>query len=178
MAPYPIRVVGDPVLKQRAAEVDEIDGRLARIVDDMFTTMYEAPGLGLAAPQVGIQRRFFVYDHDEAPGVLINPEIRESSGEWSFHEGCLSIPGLYFEIVRPKQILIVGRDLDGNEVQIEADELEARLFQHELDHLDGVLMTERLDDDQRKEAKKALRELRLGHAGATPGAEAGGLRLP
>jgi peptide deformylase len=178
MAPYPIRTIGDPVLRQRAADVDEIDGRLVRIVGDMFTTMYEAPGLGLAAPQVGIQKRFFVYDHDDAPGVLINPEIRESSGEWSFHEGCLSIPGLYFEIVRPKEILIVGRDLDGNEVHIEADELEARLFQHELDHLDGVLMTERLDDDQRKEAKKALRELRLRQTGAAPGAEAGGLRLP
>ena len=178
MAPYPIRTIGDPVLKQRAAEVDEIDGRLVRIVDDMFTTMYEAPGLGLAAPQVGIQKRFFVYDHDDAPGVLVNPEIRDSDGEWSFHEGCLSIPGLYFEIVRPKEILIVGLDLDGNEVQIEADELEARLFQHELDHLDGVLMTERLDDDQRKEAKKAVRELQLRQADSAPGAQAGGLRLP
>jgi len=177
MAPYTIRIIGDPVLTQRAAEVTEVDGRLVQLVEDMFETMYDAPGLGLAAPQVGVQKRLFVYDHDERPGVLINPEIRESRGEWVFQEGCLSIPGLYFEIVRPKEVLLVGYDLDGNEVQIEADELEARLFQHELDHLDGVLMVDHLDDDQRREARRALRELRLRAAEAAPSG-AGGLRLP
>jgi peptide deformylase len=179
MAPYPIRIIGDPVLKQRAADVREIDGKIARLVDDMIATMYDAPGIGLAAPQVGVQKRLFVYDHDDEPNVLINPEIRESQGEWAFQEGCLSIPGLYFEIVRPKQVHIVGLDLDGNEVEIEADELQARLFQHELDHLDGVLMVEHLDDDQRREAKKALRELTLGGP-MRPAQEAtaGGLRLP
>jgi peptide deformylase len=159
MAPHSIRIIGDPVLKQVAKPVEEIDGRLARIVEDMLETMYEAPGLGLAAPQVGIQRRFFVYDYGEGPSVMINPEIRESSGEWVFEEGCLSVPGLHWEIVRPKEILIVGLDLDGNEVQIEADELESRLYQHELDHLDGVLLVEHLSDEQRREAKKALRQL-------------------
>ncbi len=179
MAPYPIRIIGDPVLKQRAADVSEIDGKIARLVDDMITTMYDAPGIGLAAPQVGVQKRLFVYDHDDEPSVLINPEIRESRGEWEFQEGCLSIPGLYFEIVRPKEVYIVGLDLDGNEVEIEADELQARLFQHELDHLDGVLMLERLDDDQRREAKKALRDITLGRVDSQPeGAGAGGLRLP
>jgi peptide deformylase len=179
MAPYPIRIIGDPVLKQRAADVSEIDGKIARLVDDMIATMYEAPGIGLAAPQVGVQKRLFVYDHDDEPNVLINPEIRESQGEWAFQEGCLSIPGLYFEIVRPKQVHIVGLDLDGNEVEIEADELQARLFQHELDHLDGVLMVEHLDDDQRREAKKALREMTLGGSmRSAQEATAGGLRLP
>jgi peptide deformylase len=166
VASFSIRVIGDPVLKQRAREVTDIDGKVARLVDDMFVTMYEAPGLGLAAPQVGVQKRLFVYDHDGTRGVLINPQITESAGEWDFNEGCLSIPGIYFEILRPRDILITGLDLDGNEVQVEATELEARLFQHELDHLDGVLMTERITDDQRKQAKKAVRELML--AGRRP----------
>jgi peptide deformylase len=110
---------------------------------------------------VGIQKRFFVYDWDDRAGVLINPVIEESRGEWVFEEGCLSVPGLHWEIVRPKEILISGYDLDGNQVQIEADEVEARLFQHELDHLDGVLLVEHLTDEQRKEARRALRELAL-----------------
>ena len=160
-APYAIRVIGDPVLKQRANDVDDIDGKLARLVDDMFVTMYEAPGLGLAAPQVGVQKRLFVFDHEGNSGVLINPRITESTGEWAYQEGCLSVPGLYFDIVRPKEILITGLDLDGNEVSYEADELDARLFQHELDHLDGVLLLDHLDDEQRKEAKRALREMAL-----------------
>jgi peptide deformylase len=181
MAPYEIRVIGDPVLTQRANDVDDIDGRIARLVDDMFSTMYEAPGLGLAAPQVGVQKRIFVFDDQEGrSGVLINPEIREARGEWEHQEGCLSIPGLYFEIVRPKEILLVGHDLDGNELEIEADEMVARIFQHELDHLDGVLMVERLDDEQRKQAKKAVRELQLERSSAGSGETtgAGGLRLP
>ena len=184
MAPYPIRIIGDPVLTQRATEVDDIDHRLVRLVGDMFTTMYDAPGIGLAAPQVGVQKRLFVYESDERPGVLINPEIRESRGEWTFEEGCLSIPGLSFEIMRPKEVCIVGRDLDGNEVEIEADELEARLFQHEMDHLNGVLMVELLDDEKRNEARKALRELRMRDVPWPPdrpggaGVGVAGLRLP
>jgi len=164
MAPYTIRVIGDPVLKQKTTDVVDIDGKLARLAKDMFTTMYDAPGLGLAAPQVGVQKRFFVYDHGEGQGVLINPVIKEQRGEWDYKEGCLSVPGLYFHIARPKEILIGGYDIDGNEVEIEADELEARLFQHELDHLDGVLLVEHLTDVQRKAAKKELRGLMLGEA--------------
>ncbi|MCB1257781.1 MAG: peptide deformylase [Microthrixaceae bacterium] len=158
--PYAIRIVGDPVLRQRADEVTDIDSRLVQLCDDMLETMYEAPGLGLAAPQVGVQKRFFVYDLGAGDGsqVLINPTITESDGEWEYYEGCLSVPGLGFDIVRPKTVHITGVDLDGNEVSIEADELLARLFQHELDHLDGVLLLDHLDDDQRKEAKKALRK--------------------
>lgn len=162
MAPYNIRIIGDPVLKQRAKDVTDIDGKMARLVDDMFVTMYDAPGLGLAAPQIGVQKRFFVYDHEGNKGVLINPVIKESAGEWDYSEGCLSVPGLYFHITRPKQILIAGLDLEGNEVTVEADEIEARLFQHELDHLDGTLLVEHLNDDQRKAAKKELRGLMLG----------------
>src|SRR5690606_8875514 len=138
MAPYSIRVVGDPVLRQRAAEVTNIDGRLAKLADDMVVTMYEAPGLGLAAPQVGVEKRLFVYDVGEGARTIINPVIDETDGEWAYEEGCLSVPGLSWEIVRPKQVHLRGVDLDGNEVSIEADEILARAFQHEIDHLDGV----------------------------------------
>lgn len=163
-APYNIRVVGDPVLRASAAEITDIDGKLVKLAHDMLDTMYEAPGLGLAAPQIGVGKRLFVYDLDpEAradPHVLVNPRIVESDGEWTYEEGCLSIPGLSFEIVRPKVVHLVGVDLDGNEVSIEADELTARLFQHELDHLDGVLMTERMDPDTKKQALKEIRQIR------------------
>ena len=179
MPPYAIRVFGDPVLTQRAAEVDDINGALVRLADDMLTTMYEAPGLGLAAPQVGVQKRLFVYDAGEGPAVLVNPVISESSGEWAYEEGCLSVPGLSWEIIRPKEIHLTGYDLDGNEVSFEADELLSRLFQHEMDHLDGVLLLEHLDDDQRKAAKKALREQAMAREDAVPPASVarGGLRL-
>jgi peptide deformylase len=160
-APYEIRVIGDPVLRQRASEIADIDAKLARLADDMLATMYDAPGLGLAGPQVGVQKRIFVYDVGEGPQVVINPEIRESSGEWAFEEGCLSIPGLAFELVRPAEVHLVGYDLHGNELSIEADDITARCFQHEIDHLDGVLYLERLDDDQRKAAMKIIREQRV-----------------
>lgn len=159
---------GDPVLRTVATNVEEIDGKLAKLADDMLVTMYEEPGIGLAAPQVGVQRRFFVYDYGDGPQVLINPDIVESDGEWVYEEGCLSVPGLSWEIVRPKQIHIVGFDLDGNEVSIEADELEARLYQHEMDHLNGVLLVDHLDDDERKSAMRILRERFLDVADPEP----------
>jgi len=163
MAPFDIRIVGDPVLRQRSTEITDIDGSLARLAEDMVVTMYEAPGAGLAACQVGVQKRLFVYDlnDDRGPKTIINPVITESDGEWVYDEGCLSVPGLSWDIVRPKTVHLTGYDLDGNEVSIEADEFEARVFQHELDHLDGVLLLERLDEDQRKEAKRLVRELML-----------------
>jgi len=169
MQSYRIRIFGDPVLKEKAAEVTDINGSLARLADDMIVTMYEAPGLGLAAPQVGVQKRVFVYDlqDDEGPKVLVNPVIAESRGEWEYEEGCLSVPGLAWDIVRPKEVHLTGYDLDGNEVSIEADELQARLFQHELDHLDGVLLLDRLVKATRKKAMKTIREITL---------EGGGLR--
>jgi peptide deformylase len=158
VAAYQIRLFGDPVLTQRSAEVTQVDGSLARLVDDMVETMHEARGLGLAAPQVGVQKRLFVYQlEDRDPVAVINPTIAESHGEWEYEEGCLSIPGLYFPIVRPKEIHLTGFDLDGNEISIEADELEARCFQHELDHLDGRLLISMLDKAQRKEAMRELR---------------------
>lgn len=157
-APYKVRVFGDPVLRKVAEEVTDIDGRLVKLVDDMLETMYAEPGIGLAAPQVGVQRRLFVYDIGEGPEVVVNPEITESRGEWVYEEGCLSVPGLFWDIVRPKEIHLTGRDIYGNEISIEADELLARLFQHELDHLEGVMLIDHLDEETRKAALKTLRE--------------------
>ena len=164
MHPYSIRIVGDPVLRQRANEVHDIDGKLATIVEGMTGALYDAHGLAVAAPQVGVLKRLFVYelpDSDQGPKVIINPTISEADGEWVYEEGCLSVPGLSWEIVRPKQVHLTGLDLDGNEVSFEADELLARMFQHELDHLDGILLIDRLEEDQRKEAKRAVRQLQL-----------------
>ena len=161
MAPHVIRIIGDPVLKQRAAEVDRVDGAFVRLVDDMFTTMYDAPGVGLAAPQIGVQQRFFVFDHDDDPGVIINPVIVESRGEAAFVEGCLSVPDLHWEIIRPAEIHVTGFDIHGNEMDLELSDFTCRVFQHEIDHLDGVLLVEHLDDEQRREARKALSDLRM-----------------
>ena len=159
MADLPIRQYGDPVLKERTREVENIDGAVATLVESMIETMYAAPGTGLAANQVGVQRRIFVYDVGDGARTIINPRIVESDGEWLYDEGCLSVPGLSWEIVRPNAVHLVGLDLDGNEISLEATELEGRVFQHELDHLDGILYIERLDEDQRKAALKAIRQM-------------------
>ena len=161
MSSLAIRQYGDPVLKERTRDVEDIDGAVASLVDSMIETMYAAPGTGLAANQVGVQRRIFVYDVGDGARTVINPRIVESDGEWVYDEGCLSVPGLSWEIVRPNAVHLVGLDLDGNEISIEATELEGRVFQHELDHLDGILLVERLNEDQRKEALKILRSRTL-----------------
>ncbi len=174
MSRYSIRQYGDPVLRQRASVVDAIDGTLKQLADDMTQTMYEAPGVGLAAPQVGVQKRVFVYDAGDGAGpfTVVNPVISEARGEWTYEEGCLSVPGLSWPIVRPKEVHLTGYDLDGNELSVEADEFLARVFQHEVDHLDGVLLVERLDEDQRKEAMRILRARAL----HLPDADPDGLR--
>ena len=161
MPGLPIRQYGDPVLKEPTRDVEDIDGALVSLVESMVETMYAAPGVGLAANQVGVQRRLFVYDVGDGARTVINPRIVESDGEFVYDEGCLSVPGLSWEIVRPNAVHLVGLDLEGNEVSIEATEVEGRVLQHELDHLDGILLIERLDEDQRKEALKILRSRAL-----------------
>ena len=158
MVTYPIRVFGDPVLKRPTSEVTEVNGKFVKLVNAMLDTMYEAPGIGLAAPQVGVEQRFFVYDIGDGPEVLINPRVVETEGEWLYEEGCLSIPGLAFEIVRPKLVTVQATELDDNEVVIEGDELLGRCFLHEIDHLDGVLMFDRMERDTRKLAMREWRE--------------------
>jgi peptide deformylase len=154
---------GDPVLRQPSREVTELNGDLARLVDTMFATMHEAQGLGLAAPQVGVQKRLYTYDLGlgDEPAVIVNPEIVESSGEWMHEEGCLSVPGLHFDIVRPQVVTVRGIDLDGKEVVFEGDELMGRLIQHEIDHLDGKLLLDLLEPDVRKDALRELRRRQL-----------------
>ena len=167
-----IRVFGDPVLKRVAEDVQDIDGALATLCGRMLEAMYQAPGIGLAAPQVlqncTTEEMESVYDYGDGPKVLINPEIVESDGEWEFDEGCLSVPGLSWNIVRPKRIHIVGYGLEGEEISIEADELESRLYQHEMDHLNGKLLLDYLDDDQKREAKKILRQMIMSYGNDNP----------
>ena len=157
---YTIRTYGDPVLKTQASTVDDVDGKIVRLVDAMFDTLVDSGnGIALAAPQIGVQKQVVVWDIDENPLAIINPEIVEFDGEWVYDEGCLSIPGLYVEMLRPKTVLVRGIDLNGEIIEIEADELEARMFQHEIDHLNGVLMFDRLEGDQRKEAIRDYRRI-------------------
>lgn len=162
MAIYPIRTFGDPVLRTPAQPVDDLDAGLERLVDDMLETMYEAPGVGLAAPQIGISKRVIVFDVGEGPHVLVNPEILERSGTWEYEEGCLSVPGRYWPITRAAWVRVRGLDLEGEEVEYAGDELLGRVLQHEVDHLEGILLLERLPEPLRKEALRDLREESLG----------------
>ena len=175
----PIRTFGDPVLKTPAVPVADIDAKAVRLVDDMFDSLYDCGnGLALAAPQIGVQKQVVVWDLGDDPQVIFNPEIVDSDGEWVYEEGCLSIPGLYVELARPKTVLVRGIDLDGNPVEREADELEARMFQHELDHLNGVLMFDRMTPDQRREAMAEYRRIaEQPNAAAAPNGQRRRLRL-
>lgn len=151
----PICITGEPVLHTRAQEVIEFGSELRALVADMFETMDKAPGVGLAAPQVGVGLRVFTYDYDddegnERRGVIINPVLErgpiidEPADEDTEIEGCLSVPGERFPLKRAEQVTITGLDLDRNPVFIEADGWFARIFQHEFDHLDGILYVDRL----------------------------------
>ena len=162
MAIFPIRTFGDPVLRARAQPVDVIDETVRRLVIDMLETMYDAPGVGLAAPQIGISRQVVVFDEGEGPRILINPELVETEGEWSFDEGCLSVPGHFWPITRPGFARVRGLDLDGHEIEYAGDELVGRVLQHEVDHLNGRLLIERLDNKTRKQALRDLRQEALG----------------
>lgn len=168
MTAFAVRLYGDPVLKVVSQEVTDIDAKIAALADSMIETMYEAQGVGLAANQIGVSKAVFVYDIGDGPITIVNPKIIESAGEWTYEEGCLSVPGLSWEITRPNAIHLVGLDLDGNEISIETEEFEGRVFQHELDHLNGVVLLERLDEDQRREAKKILRQRSEGLGGHDP----------
>lgn len=161
MAVLPIRIYPDPVLRERASEVDVVDDALRKLVRDMEETMRAAPGIGLAAPQVGVQRRVLVYDIGEELHVLVNPEILHRAGEETDEEGCLSIPELVYPVSRALEVRVRGLDADGRVVEYEAEDLEARVIQHEVDHLDGVLFIDRIPDELRRDALRVLRERAL-----------------
>jgi peptide deformylase len=145
MAVREIAKLGEPVLKQKARPVARVTKELKALIQDMIETMRDASGLGLAAPQVRVSQRLFVYDVGEGAQALINPVIIEAEGEDLGVEGCLSIPKLQGEVVRSARVLVTGLDRGGKGVKIDASGLLARVFQHEIDHLDGVLFIERSD---------------------------------
>lgn len=144
MALRNIRKFGDDVLRKRSREVEEIDNRLLTLIEDMKETMYDANGVGLAAPQVGILKRLFVIDIGEGPLVFINPEILETSGSQIDEEGCLSLPGETEEVMRPNYVRARALNEKGEEFEIEAEELLARAILHEYDHLNGTLFIDRV----------------------------------
>ncbi len=162
MAIYPIRTFPDPVLAMQASDVTDFGEPLRKLADDMLETMYDAPGVGLAAPQIGISKRFFVADIGEGPFVMANPEIVETHGKWKYEEGCLSVPGLYWMIKRSDYARAVGQDIEGNPIECEGDELMGRLIQHEIDHLHGILLLSHLGLRLRNQVLKELREDPLG----------------
>jgi len=162
VAVFPIRTFGDPVLRTTAATVETIDESIQRLVEDMIETMYAAPGVGLAAPQIGVSKRVAVFDAGEGPQAMINPEIVETRDEWTFDEGCLSVPGHYWPITRPSFARARALDLYGNEVEYAGEELLGRVLQHEIDHLGGTLLIERLAKRERKAALRDLRNEALG----------------
>lgn len=145
MALRTIRVEGDEVLTKVSRPVDKMTPRIHDLITDMLDTMYDAMGVGLAAPQVGILKRIVVIDIGEGPIVLINPEIIEKSGEQTGDEGCLSVPGMAGQVTRPNYVKVKAQDEDMNEVEYEGEGLLARAFCHELDHLDGHMYTEKVE---------------------------------
>jgi peptide deformylase len=159
----PIRTLGDPVLREPSKPVDRFDGALRRIVDEMMETMYAANGVGLAGPQVGLSLRLFTYDDGETgPSFLANPELSLMEDELISDEGCLSIPGPYYPTARAQRVRISGADERGRRVEIDADGLLARIFQHETDHLHGMLYIDRLDDAGRRAVMAELRQIEMG----------------
>ncbi len=144
MAILDIRVLGDPILRQATTPVSEVTGELLTLIKDMFETMHHARGIGLAAPQIGRTERLCVVDVDDQPLVLLNPQVVESSGRAKGEEGCLSIPEIYADVERPKNVIVRANDTEGNSFEIEATDLMARCLQHEIDHLDGKLFIDYL----------------------------------
>lgn len=158
MAVQPIRLFGDPVLRTPAAPVTDFDKELRRLVEDLTDTMRDAPGAGLAAPQIGVGLRVFTWYVEGEVGHLVNPELDLSEEIQDGPEGCLSIPDLTFDCKRAMSVVAQGFNMYGEPVTIEGSELLARAIQHETDHLDGILFIDRLDEAARKAAMREIRE--------------------
>src|SRR6516225_6803060 len=154
----PIKLFGDPVLRTPAEPVTDFDLELRNLVRDLTETMLEAPGVGLAAPQIGVSLRVFTFHVDDEPGHLVNPVLALDGDPEEDDEGCLSLPGLQFPTPRAPRVVAAGFNMYGDPVTVEGTELLARCVQHETDHLDGILFIDRMDPAQRKAAMKAIRE--------------------
>lgn len=160
MAIFPLRTFGDPVLRTVTSPVREIDAGVKKLVADLIETMYDAPGVGLAANQIGVSRAVAVFDAQDGEGarVLINPEIVETEGEWTYEEGCLSVPGHFWSITRPEFVRVASMDLEGEQVEYTGSGLLGRVLLHEIGHLNGELLIDHLEKSVQK---SAFRELRL-----------------
>ncbi|HEX6445497.1 MAG TPA: peptide deformylase [Streptosporangiales bacterium] len=165
MAIQPIRLFGDPVLRTPAEPVRDFDKELRKLVADLRDTMLDANGAGLAAPQIGVGLRVFTYNVDDVIDHLINPQLELSDEQQEGDEGCLSFPGLVYDVKRSMHVVARGLNMYGEPVEIRGSELLARAIQHETDHLDGVLFIDRLDRAQRKAAMKEIREADWGAEG-------------
>lgn len=157
-----IRLFGDPILRTPAAPVVDFDRELRILVQDLADTMLDAPGAGLAAPQIGVGLRVFTYHVDGVLGHLVNPVLDLSDEQQQGPEGCLSFPGLSFDTPRARSVVAVGFDQHGEPILIEGTDLLARAVQHETDHLDGILFVDRMDPEQRRAAMRAVREAQCG----------------
>ena len=168
-----IRVIGDPVLREHALEVTAFDRGLRKLAKRMIRIMHDAPGVGLAAPQIGVLQRLLVYDVDDDPRVLVNPRLDEFSDDIEeIDEGCLSVPGVTMPVSRPVSLRVRALDAGGEPLEFHAEGLEARVIQHEFDHLEGVLIVDRTS---RRARAAALRELRDREGAGLHGAVGGGL---
>jgi peptide deformylase len=181
MAVRPIVLYPDPVLRRPTLEVERFDAELARLAEDLAETMYDAPGVGLAAPQVGVGLRVAVVDvaagtPESRLHVLVNPRIVSAEGRQRGEEGCLSIPGLAEQVERPSRVRVSAQDVEGRPIELEGGELLARALCHEIDHLDGVLFFDRLTGLRKELALRRLRKLPYVQEAVEAGTVPGGLR--
>jgi peptide deformylase len=159
-----LRIFGDPILKSRASPVKDFDGALKRLAEDMMRVMRESEGVGLAANQIGYLKRIFVTSYDDEEFVIANPVIeKRSENTGTDVEGCLSLPEIRVEVERPTAVTVSGQDLSGAPMRVEAEGILARIFQHEIDHLDGVLILDRTDRESRKNALREFRKRLMAH---------------
>jgi len=163
MAIREIRIIGDPILVKKAEPVDRVDAEIVRLAQDMVMTVHAAPGVGLAAPQVGVSKRVIVVDLSVGQNkddliVLANPEVIRQEGEVTCEEGCLSVPDIREKVSRPYRVTVRGLDLEGRTVEVEGEDLLARALCHEIDHLDGILFVEKLSPLKRRLIRKKLKK--------------------
>lgn len=168
MTVFVIRKFGDPVLRRAAEEVPAVDDGVRKLIGDLRDTMLDAPGVGLAAPQIGVSKRVIVWKYEGEEGSLANPRVAGRRGEVEGEEACLSLPGLVYPVVRAEWVRVTGLDESGEPATVEAEGWVARILQHEIDHTDGILFTDRLTPELQREAKRLLREQAL--TGVVPSA--------
>lgn len=162
MVILPVRRFGDPVLREKSQQVKEVDEQLKELIKTMEETMHEASGVGLAATQIGILKKVFIFDVGDGAKAIINPQIVSREGTVEEEEGCISVPGVRVKVKRAEKVKIRGQDPEGNPLEIEAEGLLARIFQHEMDHLEGKLILDRCGKEEKRRAFNQMEEMALG----------------